>query len=148
MTTGFGHCSTRRSSGRRSGGVLELAPRQALQFGDVGARDERAPGAQDHHRGDAGVRLGGVERGHQALAHGGAEGVHRRVVHVHDEHAAVVLDRTRAGRSWIVARETCQTVYRYRRLSDLAIYDLQFSSAGSHAPTARKSPSSARAPRA
>ena len=35
---------------------VELPPREALQLGDVGAPGERAPGAQDHHGGNAGIR--------------------------------------------------------------------------------------------
>ena len=117
MTTGFGHCSTRRSSGRRSGGVLELAPRQALQFGDVGARGERAPGAEDHHGGNVGVGLGEVDGARQALAHGGVEGIHRRVVHVDDEDAVVSLrsDKGWDGHGSSKARETSPDCIRYRR---------------------------------
>ncbi|MCY1293750.1 hypothetical protein D9M70_430180 [compost metagenome] len=55
--------------------------RRQAELLDVGTGDEGVAGTHQHHGGDLRVGLGGAEGLQQALAHGQAEGVDRRVVH-------------------------------------------------------------------
>ena len=104
MTTGLRQSSMRRSRSCRSGGGRLVAPGGVLERRDVGAGDERPPGAADHDRGDAGVALGRVERGGQALGHARAERVDRRVVDLDDEHVAVTMGANELGHGQRIPR--------------------------------------------
>ena len=63
--------------------------RRLAKFGDVGAGEERLPGAGNDHRLDACVALGLLDRGDEALANGGAERVHRGVIGRNDQDVTV-----------------------------------------------------------
>src|SRR5690606_21239049 len=59
------------------------------ELADVGAGDEGAPGAGDHHAGDLRIVLQPAKRVEQALAYMEAERIDRRVVDGQDGNAAV-----------------------------------------------------------
>ena len=63
--------------------------RGLAEFGDVGAREEGLPLADDHHGCDVGGGLGLLDPGDQALPDRSAERVHRGIVRADDEDVAV-----------------------------------------------------------
>ncbi len=79
--------------GRILHGVLHVeqarAPLRAAEFGDVGAGDERATRADQHHGLGAGVRHAAFHAAGQAIAHRGRKSVHRRGVEGDDADIAL-----------------------------------------------------------
>ena len=74
---------------------IVAAPRRRLALGpeaaDIGARDEAAPGADQHDGLDRGIGIGAIDPRHDPIRDARAQGIHRRIVDGDDGDA--VLDR-------------------------------------------------------
>ena len=68
------------------------------ELGDVGTREERAPGAHEHDRRRTGPRLQRVEDALELVANRAADGVYRRVRDSDDRNPVHVLDGGSRGR--------------------------------------------------
>jgi hypothetical protein len=102
----------RRAMQRRHHGFLERIERftqiggthvgrRSVEFGDVGARDKRAPGTGQHHGTDVGGRTGFAQRGQQLATQGRGQRIDRRPVDLDEGDVAVALDADQAGHCFL-----------------------------------------------